>query len=89
MLRVTIDLIPFGLDKLKKTIGIMEIANTGSGTKTSGNYRFIVYKKNSKTAWKTGELLGFKRKRFLAWDLLFKCLENVLSERESVKTYDK
>ena len=38
MIRVTVELVPFGDEEKKKTIGIMNIANDGTGTKEFGNY---------------------------------------------------
>ena len=38
MIRVTVELVPFGIEESKKTIGIMNIANDGTGDRLTGNY---------------------------------------------------
>jgi len=42
MLRVTIDLIPFGREELKKELGIVEIINNGTGNAGLGNYTIYI-----------------------------------------------
>ena len=42
MLRVTIDLIPFGREELKKELGVVEIINDGTGNAELGNYDVYV-----------------------------------------------
>ena len=37
-LRVTIDLIPLGIEGRKRTTGVIEIENDGTGTNARGNY---------------------------------------------------
>lgn len=44
MLRITIELLPQGNEKAARTIGLIEIANDGSGTKQTGNYRCTLKK---------------------------------------------
>jgi hypothetical protein len=39
MIRVTIDLIPYGFEDLKKPLSIIKIVNDGSGGRDTGNYR--------------------------------------------------
>jgi len=61
MLRCTIEILPFGNEDQKKILGIVEIANTGTGTETIGNYRVILKKTPPfagalKTAWRNGKL---------------------------------
>lgn len=38
MLRVTIELIPHGIETQAKTIGVVEIINDGTGNQQAGNY---------------------------------------------------
>ena len=38
MIRVTVELVPFGNEERKKVIGIMNIANDGTGDREIGNY---------------------------------------------------
>ena len=38
MLKVTLEIVPFGDERLKRRLGVLEIANDGSGTALSGSY---------------------------------------------------
>lgn len=44
MIRCTIELVPFGVESAKRKIGIVEIANDGSGSELLGNYKVILRK---------------------------------------------
>ncbi len=82
MLRITIELLPFGLELEKKLLGKIEVWNDASGTKNLGNYKFRIFEKGSeKTIWKTGDVKGFPRKRLTSYDLLYRCLKIVLGAR--------
>jgi len=81
MIKVTIELLPHGFERNKSTLGIMEIFNKGTGTGVSGHYGFRIFRKGSKTIWKSGDVEGFPRKRLLSWDLLYRCLHSILQER--------
>lgn len=83
MIRITVELLPFGLESNKKILGIMEIWNKVTGTTFSGNYGFRIFRKGSKTVWKSGDIEGFPRKRLLSWDLLYRCLHSILQERNN------
>jgi hypothetical protein len=39
MLKITVELWPFGSEVHKKTLAVMDIANDGTGTATRGNYK--------------------------------------------------
>lgn len=63
MLRCTIELVPFGDESRKRTIGMVEIANTGTGNKELGNYVVILKKTPPftgalKAVWRRGMLEG-------------------------------
>ncbi len=63
MLRCTIELIPRGDESRKRTLGIVEIANDGTGTPEVGNYRVVLTKTSPfagalRAAWKRGLLEG-------------------------------
>lgn len=74
MIRVTIELVPFGVGKPIK-IGEARIANDGKGTPEVGNYNYTLKgKRGRKLA--TGKITGFKRQEKLAWDLLKLILED-------------
>lgn len=44
MLRCTIELVPKGDESRKRVIGLVEIANTGTGTLERGNYGVVLKK---------------------------------------------
>ena len=63
MLRCTIELLPHGDETRKRVIGVVEIANDGTGTPTMGNYGVVLKKTPPfpcalKAAWKRGMLKG-------------------------------
>lgn len=83
MLKITIELIPWGIESQAKTIGQMKIWNDATGTKSRGNYKFRIFRKNSTSAvWKYGEIKDFKRQIDGAWKLLFLCLRDVFVNKE-------
>jgi hypothetical protein len=85
MIRVTIELIPFGDENTRRRIlGTAKIANTGQGSETSGQYIFQLKDKGGRR-WKTGYVNGFPRTRLLAWDLLYRALRSALSDRNKEK----
>jgi len=80
MLRITIELVPFGVDSRAKVIATGTIANTGTGTPASGDYR-IELRDAAGRKWKSGHIGGFPRKRLLAWDLLYRALGKLVGNR--------
>jgi hypothetical protein len=63
MLRCTIELVPRGDESRKRVIGLVEIANTGTGTLERGNYSVVLKKTPPfagalRAAWKRGLLSG-------------------------------
>jgi len=71
MLRVTVDLIPFGDEDAAKTIGEMIIANDGLGDEELSNYVFALYDENQGLDY--GTLQNFYRPAGF-WDLICDCL---------------
>jgi hypothetical protein len=47
MLRIIIELVPFGKEELKRTIGGMTIANDGTGDHEYGNYKYELFDANT------------------------------------------
>jgi hypothetical protein len=64
------------------TLGTAKLINDGSGTPSSGNYRFSFTDKSGRE-WKSGNLSGFPRKKLLAWDLLYRALCKAVGDRNS------
>ena len=82
MIKITVELLPFGFEENKKTLGIMKIWNDITGTKTKGNYQFSISKNNEPNQiWKRGFINGFPRKRLGSWDLLYRCLKIAVYDR--------
>ncbi len=82
MLRITIELLPYGSEAHKKHLGTMEIANDGTGGLSTGNYNVRLSKRGQpKTLWKVGRVLGFPRKRLGAYDLMLRALAACIGSR--------
>jgi hypothetical protein len=71
MIRVTVELIPFGLEDhpRRQVLGTAEIANIG-GTDHLGVYRARFRGRAHQKLWTAG-VVDFPRTRLLAWDLLY------------------
>jgi hypothetical protein len=86
MIRVTVELIS-AIDKSRNEIlGVCEIANDGTGTDSVGNYNVALTQRGGKKLWRTGRVVGFHRKKFLAWDLLLLALGFCLGP-ERIRSY--
>jgi hypothetical protein len=72
MLRVTIDLIPYRDEKLKRTIGTVTIVNDYTGDVNLGNYDYTI---QSDSNCFHGEINKFKREKG-AWSLLKEILKH-------------
>lgn len=80
MLVVRIELWPYGDSSRARTLAVGTITNTGTGSPTVGNYR-VNLRDAAGRPWRNGSVEGFPRKRLLAWDLLYRALKNLLSDR--------
>lgn len=83
MLRITIELIPFGKEENKETIGVAEIFNNATGTELIGNYCMRIFRGNSRAIWKTTPIKNFPRTRLTMWDLLYRGLHKILGKRNT------
>ncbi len=84
MIKVTMELWPFGEEKYKTHLGTAIIGNDATGTVTSGNYNITLSKAGKgmeDAVWKRGRVEGFKRKKKLAWDLLYLALRDIVGDR--------
>ncbi|MCD0459155.1 hypothetical protein [Roseiconus lacunae] len=70
MIRVTIKLVPHGIESGKRTLGVLEIANDGSGDARNGNYTGELTAEYTGNAPRTGRVTGFKRREQSAWSLV-------------------
>ena len=83
MLRITIELVPFGVEENKKVIAVSEIWNDGTGTREIGNYQYNIWndkQKESLVAY--GGVKKFKRLFKGPWSLLKKVLKNAKEIKE-------
>lgn len=78
MIKITIDLYPSSSPKKPVTIAEAEIRNTGSGTETLGNYSYKLHT-HRKMYYSTGFIMGFKRKGYNVWALLFHILWDAMA----------
>lgn len=79
MIRVKVELVSARTGKVK-LLGTARIWNLGTGTRTQGNYGFILRGKAGKVI-DTGWLHRFPRTRLLGWDLLYRCLRVCRGDR--------
>jgi hypothetical protein len=70
MLRLTLEMVPFGQEEKKRTIGMLEVSNIGVNENVA-DYRAVFTKGNlSVTSW----VKGFQRSKG-AWALVKKALQ--------------
>lgn len=75
MIRVRVDLVPFGREAEAKEIAQLVLANDGSGNAFTGNYVFV-YADNSGEEHE-GSVKDFPRRQGI-WKLIEECLSNPL-----------
>ena len=80
MLRVTVELLPFGVESKRRTLGTVLITNDGSGSATSGNYDVKVLSSNGRIT-RRGRVTRFPRKRLGAVQLLLQALKAALGDK--------
>lgn len=81
MIRITVELIPFGLLS-PVHLGTADIINDGTGTRSIGNYTVRLSRKGQPgSTWKTAVVRGFPRLRLGAWDILYLALHAVVGKR--------
>ena len=73
MIRVTVELVPHGVEDLKETLGVMTIFNTGRGTFIKGDYAYAVIEEDKIVA---EGCLEHKRKESF-WKLIEKISKEV------------
>lgn len=78
MIRITAELIPFGLGEPKE-LGFIEIVNDGTGSLSVGNYN-VFLKGTGGGIKRRGRVERFPRASQGVWDLLYLSLQNTLRE---------
>jgi hypothetical protein len=71
MLRIRVEVVPFGVESDSREIGQMLIANDGTGDSSSGNYVFVYA--NTHGEHYEGTVKNFARKNGF-WELISECL---------------
>lgn len=77
MLRITIELVPYGIESKKRILAQAIISNDGTGTINRGNYQYSLYKTQLNRTYKEGKIKDFPRKSLGVWNLLHRVLKNV------------
>ena len=86
MIKVTIELLPFGDERRSRVIADATISLQAKGaTKSIGDYTYRFSKQSHKerSAWTmfaNGMISGFPRGRQNCWRLLYACLKDALEE---------
>lgn len=60
MIRVIVELVPFGQESQKKVIGTMKIINDATGSREMGNYKYSIQNEAGDTV-ESGSYKGFPR----------------------------
>lgn len=77
MLRVTVEIVPHGVEADKRVIGVLEIANDGTGTASDGCY-FVKSFITEGTPDREKLPRRIKHKRALGfWPLIARCLSKI------------
>lgn len=86
MVKVTIELCPYGFEANKEVLGVVYISNDGTGTRESGNYNVEIDNEHIKR--KTGievehlyRVENFPRLNLGVYDLLYRALKAVVGDR--------
>ena len=75
MIVVTVEMWPGGRKRDKRMLGRALIANDGTGSDNTGNYSYKLYDKAGRK-YKSGKVVGFRRKAQIAWRLLYLVLKD-------------
>lgn len=75
MIRVTVELVPKGVESAKRTLATMEIANDGTGSQGIGNYTGTLHAEytGGNGCWadgRKGKVIQFKRQGQSVWSLV-------------------
>lgn len=81
MIRVTVELISAIHPSRNQILGVAEISNDASGSRSRGNYRFALSRRGGKGIFRRGEVTNFPRNQRLGWDLLYLVLKAAVGGR--------
>lgn len=85
MIKVTVELWPFGSEERKEVIAEAFIANDGSGNQTNGNYECWVKQKTNRSL-KFGRVKNYKRWSNPVWKLVELCIQSAFRGDEKPDT---
>ena len=82
MIRVTVELLPFGDETKAEHLGTAIIANDLTGDVETGNY-WATFSKwgRPNQVWKRGQVVNFERQTRGPWDLLYLALRDAVGMR--------
>lgn len=70
MIRVTVELVSANGRHRDRKLAVLEIANDGTGTQETGNYRGTLHAEYTPSSGRPGRVEGFRRKRQSVWSLV-------------------
>ena len=70
MLRVTIELVPHGIEDSKRTLHVLEISNDGTGDSRSANYVGTLNAEYTDPEGRKGYVRSFRRQDQSVWSLV-------------------
>lgn len=70
MIRVTVELIPHGDESKARMLGVMEIANDGTGDLDIGHYDGTLHAEYTGKTGRTGRVREFNRRHQSVWSLV-------------------
>jgi hypothetical protein len=73
MIRVRVEIVPFGVESDSREVGQMVIANDGTGDNFHANYGFVY--SNTHGEYSEGTVKNFARKNGF-WELISECLSD-------------
>jgi hypothetical protein len=77
MLRITIDIVPFGLESKKKTLRTLEISNIGGGKDDSTADYLVRFAGEEGNTYKRSRIRSHKRKYYGPWNLVLKAIQTL------------
>lgn len=72
MIRVTVELLPFGQEEGRRILTVFDIANDGTGSSNIGNYKA---RKSPEKPWDEQLVLNYPRKSYHVRELLLRVLQ--------------
>lgn len=70
MIRITVEMIPLGVEANKRQLAMMEIDNDGSGDLKTGNYHGVLHAEYTSPDGRHGYVQQFRRQDQSVWSLV-------------------